>query len=396
MKKATHQGTREHNRHLVLKTVFEHDLTSRAEIARITSLTRTTVSEMIADLIQEGLVSEVGVGSSLGGKSPILLSLEEDSRYLIGLDLAQDEFRGAIVNLRGKIKHMVTLPLSRQDSREPLALVYQILDKLMQAACQPVIAISAGTPGLVNTSEGVVVNAVNQDWRNLPLASLLQKRYRLPVFVYNDSQAAAMGEFTYGSDHQAENNLVVINVGHGIGSGIILNGQLFQGDSGGAGEIGHIVVVLEGGRPCRCGHFGCLETVASGQALIQQVQSTLVAKTGMPSWVSPQPLDLDVVEQLNADGNLLVHELVETAGRYLGLAAAILVGTLNIHRIVLVGEMTRFGQPWLEAVRSSMQQSALATLAQDTQVEIGKLERNTIILGVCALLSNNYALLLGT
>jgi predicted NBD/HSP70 family sugar kinase len=214
--------------------------------------------------------------------------------------------------------------------------------------------------------------------------------------VYNDSQAAAMGEFTYGSDYQAENNLVVINVGHGIGSGIILNGQLFQGDSGGAGEIGHIVVVPEGGRPCRCGHFGCLETVASGQALIQQVESTLVTETGLPSWVAPQPLDMDAVEKLNSDGDPLVHDLVESAGRYLGLAAANLVGTLNIHRIVLVGEMTRFGQPWLEAVRSSMQQSALATLAQDTQVEIGKLERNTIILGVCALLSNNYALLLGT
>jgi len=396
MKKATHQGTREHNRHLVLKTVFEHRLTSRAEIARITSLTRTTVSEMIADLIQEGLVSEVGIGSSLGGKSPILLSLVEDARYLIGLDLAQDEFRGAVVNLRGKIKHMVTLPLAGQDSREPLALVYLILDKLMQSACQPVIAISAGTPGLVNTNEGVVVNAVNQDWRNLPLASLLQQRYRLPVFVYNDSQAAAMGEFTYGSDYQAENNLVVINVSHGIGSGIILNGQLFQGDSGGAGEIGHIVVVPDGGRPCRCGHFGCLETVASGQALIQQVGSSLVAANGMPSWVPSQPLDLDGLEQLYADGDPLVRELVDTAGRYLGLAAANLVGTLNIHRIVLVGEMTRFGQPWLEAVRSSMQQSALATLALDTRVEIGQLERNTIILGVCALLSNNYALLLGT
>lgn len=394
MKKATHQGTREHNRHLVLKTVFEHNLTSRAEIARITSLTRTTVSDMIADLIQEGLVREVGVGSSLGGKSPILLSLEEDSRYLVGLDLAQDEFRGAVVNLRGVIKHMVALPVNGQEAREPLAVVYQILDRLMQAASQPVIAISAGTPGLVNTSEGVVVNAVNQDWRNLPLASLLHQRYQLPVFVYNDSQAAAMGEFTYGRDYQTENNLVVINVAHGIGSGIILDGQLFQGDSGGAGEIGHIVVEPEGGRPCRCGHRGCLETVASGLALIEQVRSALLAAGSWPDWLPGDDLDLDAVERLFQEGHPQVRDLVLQSGRYLGLAVANLVGTLNIHHIVLVGEMTRFGQPWLEAIRRSMQQSTLAMLAQDSCVEIGKLERNTIILGVSALLANNYALLL--
>src|SRR4030065_2318460 len=94
MKKATHQQTKEHNQHLVLSTVFQHECISRAEIARITSLTRTTVSDIIADLIEEGLVSEVGVGSSLGGKSPILLSLVDDSGYLIALDPAQEEFRG--------------------------------------------------------------------------------------------------------------------------------------------------------------------------------------------------------------------------------------------------------------------------------------------------------------
>ena len=393
MKKATHQQTKEHNRHLVLSTVFQHECISRAEIARITSLTRTTVSDIIADLIEEGLVSEVGVGSSLGGKSPILLSLVEDSRYLIGLDLAQNQFRGAIVNLRGKIKTMIAIPANDHEGQEPLTKVYEIVDRLIEASSQPVVGISIGTPGLVNTSEGVVVNAVNLDWENLPLARILQDRYHLLVYVYNDSQAAAMGEYTYGKDHKSEDNLVVINVGHGIGAGIILNGGLFQGDGGGAGEIGHVVVVPEGGLPCRCGHYGCLETVASVQALVRRFQTCTNQTMNTSFTQSPREINLDAIEKAFNANDPLAQQLVQDAGRYMGMAIASLVGTLNINRIVLVGEMTRFGKPWLDTIQETMIRMSLSRLAHDARVEIGKLEKNAIILGVSALLTNNYSLL---
>jgi DNA-binding MarR family transcriptional regulator len=132
MQKATRQHTREHNRNLVLKTIIEHDSISRAQIARITSLTRTTVSDIVVDLLDEGLVSEVGVGSSQGGKSPILLSLVEDSRYLIGLDLAHNQFRGAIVNLHGKIREHIAIPVRSTNGEEALFMVYEILDRLIK------------------------------------------------------------------------------------------------------------------------------------------------------------------------------------------------------------------------------------------------------------------------
>ena len=109
--KATHQKTKQHNRDLVLKTIFDHESISRAEIARLTKLTRATVSDMVANLIEEGLVEEVGYGESIGGKAPILLGLIADSRYLIGLNLAQDKFIGSVVNLRGDIKETVEFPV---------------------------------------------------------------------------------------------------------------------------------------------------------------------------------------------------------------------------------------------------------------------------------------------
>ncbi|MGE5251171.1 MAG: ROK family transcriptional regulator [Bacteroidota bacterium] len=384
MKKATHQQTKLHNRNLVLRTIFAHETISRAEIARITKLTRTTVSDAVASLLAKGLVQEVGFGSSLGGKNPILLSLVADARHLVGLNLAQDRFIGAVLNLRGEIKQVCELPVSDQDGEQALELVYQILDQLLGENWKPVVGIGVGAPGLINTREGTVVNAVNLDWRDLPLAKLLQARYHLPVTVLNDSQATAIGEYTYGGDHNPDGNLVVVNVKHGIGAGILINGRLFQGDGGGAGEIGH-VVVQENGALCRCGKRGCLETVASAQAVLEQVK----ARTG-----AGRPATLEGTQAAFASGDPIARQVVLEAGHALGVALAGLVGTLNIEKMVVTGDMTQFGQPWFEAVNHGMQEAALGRMAEQTQLELGRLDYRACLLGASAsMLMDDYSLL---
>jgi N-acetylglucosamine repressor len=377
MQKATHKQTKQHNRDLVLRTIFANESISRAEVARVTNLTRTTVSDVVNGLLAEGLVEEVGRGESLGGKSPILLSIVADSRYLIGLNLAQDKFIGAIVNLRGEIKEMVEAPVHDDNGENALKLVYQIIDQLMKKKIKPIVGIGVGTPGLVNTREGVVVNAVNLEWQDLPLSQLLEKKYKLPVLVLNDSQAAAIGEYVYGSDHEPDENLVVVNVIHGVGAGILINGRLFQGDGGGAGEIGH-VVVQENGELCRCGKRGCLETIASARAVVKQMKMNSLA---------------DVVSSFDA-GNATTNAVIENAGRYLGVSLANLIATLNIQKIVLTGDMTRFGEKWLNAVSASMRTGALTRIAEGTKLEIGKLDYRACILGASAfLLLDDYSLL---
>lgn len=394
MKKATQQQTKEHNRILVLRTIFDCETVSRAEIARITSLTRTTVSEIVSELISEDLVSEIGLGESQGGKNPILLSLAEDSRYLIGIDLAHSEFMGAVTNLRGKIRYSTSQSVANRSGIEALHSINEILDRLVTTSLQPIVGIGVATPGLVNTTEGVIVNAVNLDWQNLPLAKLLQERYHLPVYVLNDSQAAAMGEYTYGEGHLEDNNLVVINVRKGIGAGIIIDHRLFQGDGGGAGEIGHITTVPEGGQRCRCGKNGCLETVASAHALIQQARQIASQADGI--FPAGSDIDMEAIKQAYDAGNPLVRQMVLRAAHHIGLAIASLVETLNIHKIVLTGEITCFGQPWLDAVQETVSQNSLSRLASDTHVEFGRLGENEIILGASAMLANNTPLLFST
>ncbi len=272
MEKATRAHTKEHNRNLVLKIIFGHENLSRADIARMTDLTKSTVSDIVSDLIAGGLVRETGVRQSKGGKNPILLSLIEDARWLIGLDLGQAQFRGAVVNLRGKIRDVVVLPVNDCNGSEALSLVYQIIDQLISSTNQQLSGIGVGPPGLINTYEGLIVNAVNLNWKNLPLMRLLEQRYHLPVSILNDCQAAAIGEKTYGRDYQQDENLVLLHIHHGIGAGIIVHRELFQGDGGFAGEIGHVVVVPDSPEVCRCGKQGCLETVASAKALIRQAR----------------------------------------------------------------------------------------------------------------------------
>jgi glucokinase len=274
--------------------------------------------------------------------------------------------------------------------------VYQILDQLISSTTQPLSGIGVGTPGLINTSEGLVVNAVNLNWKNLPLTNLLEERYHLPVYILNDCQAAAIGEMTYGKDLQKDKNLVLINVHHGIGSGIIINREIFQGDRGFAGEIGHVVVVHEGGEICRCGKRGCLETVASAKALTRQAIELVkqYPECGLPQ--ETQQINLDTIDEAFKTGDPLIRDLVLKTADYVGMAISNLVGILNIQKIVLEGDMTRFGAPWLDKIRTAMMNYSLGQLVENTRVEFGQLGENAIILGAAAVFANNYSYLFNT
>jgi N-acetylglucosamine repressor len=391
--KATHQQTKQHNRDLVLKTIFDHDTISRADIARATNLTRTTVSDVVTVLLNEGLVEEVGFGLSRGGKSPILLSIAADSRFLVGLSLGKDKFIGAVVNLRGEIKDTVEFPVKDSDGEQALQLVYQILDQLIKKRKKSIAGIGIGTPGLINTREGIVLTSVNLDWQDLPLAQLVQKRYGLHVSILNDSQATAIGEYVYGGNHKEYKNMIVVNAKHGIGAGILINGRLFQGDGGGAGEIGH-VVVEKNGALCRCGKRGCLETIVSVRAVIERLQTFARegATTSLPK--NPRSITLDAIETAFKSGDALTRKVVLNAGHHLGMALANLIGALNIQKIVLTGDMTRFGTEWFDAVQKAMQETALTRMAQDTKLEIGTLDFKACVLGASALPTlDGYSLL---
>jgi len=369
--KASVRDTRTHNTRLALETIYNDGPVSRAGVARLTGLTRTTISDLVSDLLGAGLAREIGRGPSTGGKAPILLEVVDDARYLVGIDLGDAFFRGAVMTLRGDVCRAADVPSGDGDGPRAVEQVKELADQLLADLERPVLGIGIGAPGLIDTTDGLVIQSVNVDWRGLPLGAMLTARYGLPVYVANDSQVVAVAEQSFGP--VASSNLIAVKVGRGIGAGLVLNGSLFQGDGHGAGEIGHTTVV-PGGDPCRCGSRGCLETVASERAVLARIS----AETGAAT-------TLDAAVGALRSGDEVVRRAVVEAGEYLGASLAGLVGALNVQRIVLVGGMAAFGEPWLAAVQARMASGALAALAKDTRVELGQGD-DTVILGAAALL----------
>ncbi len=382
--KATHQGTREHNVRLVMRALAGLGPISRAEIARRTDLTRTTVSDVVSQLAEAGLVEEIGRGPSSGGKAPILLQIPRDARQLIGVHVGEGEVRGVIVNLAGDISHRERLTLDGRDGSAALARLDELVDKLVRAAAEPPLGVGIGTSGLVDTGSGTVRWAVHLDWRDLHLAARLRNRTGLPVYVANDSQAAALGEWTFGR-HAPARGMVVVKVGNGIGAGIILDDRLYQGDGYGAGEIGH-VSVADNDLTCRCGRTGCLETVASVRAVLSQIAWARIS--GRLDLVVPAdgPRALQDAQAAFAAGDPVVRDIVLGAGQALGRMLGCLVGTLDVHDIVLIGTMTAFGEPWLDAVRKEARNSSLPLLVDETRIGLGNLGSDIVEVGAAALL----------
>jgi N-acetylglucosamine repressor len=386
-KKATHEQTRIHNTQLVLSTIYERGEISRAEIARVTHLTRPTVSDVVAELMDEGLIEEIGHAPSTGGKRAILLRVNAHSRCLIGLDLAREDFRGALIDLHGDIQHRVTLPLQGADGSAALNLVYALIDALIATAEHPLLGIGIGAPGLVDAVDGIIHQAVNLNWRDVHLRDLLAARYHLPVYMANDCQVAALGEYTFGENSRTE-DMTVIHVGKGVGAGIVLGGRLFHGNPLGAGEIGHVVVV-EGGEPCQCGNVGCLETLINNRGVVRRARA-LAAELpqSLLNQLAPDPeaLTFEMVCRAFDAGDEAARRVIAEVGQHLGVAAAHLVGILGGCRILIAGRLLCFGQFLLDAVKAELTQRSLAALAQVSEVDFVSLGGDIVLCGAAALL----------
>jgi predicted NBD/HSP70 family sugar kinase len=409
--KATHQKTRAHNAALVLRALYDHSPISRAEVARMSGLTRTTVGEVVGELIGDGMAREVGRGPSTGGKAPILLELVDDARHVVGLDLGEFVFRGALVDLRGQIKQTAERRVEGLNGDDALAVVHELVEELSRGREETLLGIGVGTPGIVDAGTGTIRWAVNLDWQDLPLGEILRERYDVPVQVANDSRAAALAIQLF-SDRRANDqpaddrppnerrapsdrrtaNLVAIKVGRGIGAGVVLNGELFHGDGFGAGEIGHTVVEQDGAE-CRCGRFGCLETVASSRAILQRAtqladggRSPALARRLDDRGPASAGLRLEDVAAALEEGDEEARRIVAAAGRYLGQVVGGLIGVLDVERIVLHGSVTSLGEPWLEAVRDEAQRRSLGLLARDVRIELVAPIADPVLMGASALL----------
>ncbi len=386
-KKATRELTALHNRRLVFTTIYNQKQIHRAEIARVTDLTATTVSKVVAELVEDGLVEEGACLPSAKGKPPTLLTVNKNAHHMICLDLTRSAFHGAVINLRGEILDRMSIPIRGRTGEAALAVAYTLVDALLSTADNSILGIGVGAPGIVDPGQGTVHRSVNFGWFNLGLKDLLKERYELPTHIANASQAAVLAEYIFGR-RKNSSDLVVLKVGHEVGAGIILNGQLFLGYGFGAGEIGHVRVVENGDR-CKCGNLGCLETVCSSRAIVKRAQA--IARDKPDSLLNrfvttPEELEIGGVLRAFEAGDPDVHSLIAEVGLYLGVAIANLVGVLSVPYVLIAGSVGDFGQPLLDVINREVENRSLARMVSQTSVELASLGPDIVLLGAAALL----------
>ncbi|KQT01128.1 ROK family transcriptional regulator [Cellulomonas sp. Leaf395] len=334
------EHARAHNRSLVLAHLFHTGHASRADIARSTGLTRVTVSGLVAELIAEGLVEELGVRvEGKVGKPATLVGMRTEAFQIVAVDLTDDaHLRGAVMTLVGAVVARRSVALEGRTGQAATDLLESLCRDLLAVATRPVIGVGIASPGVIDV-DGTVVQAPNRGWYDLPLAADLTESLGVPVHVANDANTRALGEFTYGS--AAGSGCMVLTIGEGVGAGIVVDGALVLGRHHAAGEIGHVTVVDGDARDeppldCACGRSGCLETVLSVPALRRRTAG-----------LSTEDSDAALA----------------SVGRLLGIALAPVVSALDLAEVLLSGPP--------ELLDGALRESALATVRARTMPVIG-------------------------
>jgi predicted NBD/HSP70 family sugar kinase len=349
------EHARAHNRSLVLQHLFHEGPTSRADLARATSLTRVTISDLVSVLITEGLVEELGTrpGQRVG-KPAILVGLRTDAYQIVAVDLTEyGRMRGAVLSLTGEIVVRRQLDIDGRTGDELVDLLTRFIRRLVAAANHPVIGVGVGSPGIVGL-DGRVVEAPNRGWYDVPLAEILGERLGLPVHVANDANTAALGEFTYGG---GSSGMLVVTVGAGVGAGVVVDGVRVHGQGDAAGEIGHVTVV-DDGDDCACGRTGCLETVLSVPALRRAT-------------ANKNREDSDVA--------------LASAGRVLGVTLAPVVSALNLTEVLLSGPRGLLDGALREAALDTIRQRTMPAINSGLQLRMAALDEDVVLAGAAVL-----------
>jgi len=367
---------REMNRRLILDTIRRNGKISRAEIATITKLNPSTVTRIVADLIREGLVREIGTAASQGGRRPILIDLVPDAVHIIGIDVETTTVVGVVTNMVGTVVYSAEQQLQSKSQEAVVSAIFQVISALQaQASDRQIIGIGVAMHGLVDSERGISLYPPAFGWKNLPLASHIAHHFHLPVRIENNARAMALGEWWFGAGRDLD-NFIVLKVGYGIGSGIILNNHIFHGIDYAAGEIGHTTVNIDGPL-CDCGNHGCLETLASVKAIIKNAQQALYE--GEDSILrSMAPVDNLTLQHIHQAANMhdpLALRLLTETGRYLGIAIASLINVLNPTKILLGGDILPVLDYVLPTMETTVQARALAIPAKRvtiTPIQLGE------------------------
>jgi glucokinase-like ROK family protein len=353
-------GLREVNREQILRTILRNGPLARVDLAHLVGLTTAAISNITRELIEDGLLYEVGTARGKRvGASAILLDMPEDTLTLGVVHQGVSALRIALSTLRGHLiaRCIIATPTAYAPEWAATTIAHTLRNLIEQHGYQQsrLVGVGAGLVGLIDAQMGVVKRAPRLGWESVPLGALLAQELHCPVAIENNVRAMAFGEALLGEGRDKP-DFAFVYVGTGIGSGLIINGRPYRGAYGGAGEIGHITIVPNGER-CSCGNDGCLETIAAEPAIVRRMQTHgLVLNSAGGTKETVQAL-----ATLARQGDSLAQSIVIECGESLGVALATLVDLFNPERIVLHGAIAEAGDIFFSSVARTLQQRAFST-----------------------------------
>ncbi|NMB45932.1 MAG: ROK family transcriptional regulator [Firmicutes bacterium] len=376
------------NRLLVRDMIRKLGPIARYEIARETGLTPSTVTVIVAELLQAGVIKEVGHGASSGGRRPILLELNPRAAHVFVIRLQRGELMTAIFDLAKNILAERYCQLDTDDPDQVVEAIGADFEDLVQETqidLDNILWCGVACPGLVSSHRGVVQRSSNLGWVRVPLSALISKRLGgIPVQVENISNAAALAEKEYGLGH-GHKHLVFVNLSVGIGAGIVADGEIYGGVRGYAGELGHMILLAENGPRCACGRQGCFEAVCGARAVIQRARAVIPDEVFLEHGITKEKLTLADLRSSPLADSPEVRALIQETGCFIGVMVANLVSLLNPEMVILGGELSTLGEPLLQAVRSEVEARTLEEIGGNISIQISDMRGSAPLMGAYAL-----------
>jgi glucokinase-like ROK family protein len=379
------------NKSIVMNTLRLQAPVSRARIANLTGLNKSTVSNIVNDLIEEGLVSENDQEDPKIGRPGINLGLRPDGGAVVGLEIGVDFITIVLTNFVAETLWETRVEFSPSETqtsilRQAEQLVDHALSVTKEKHLRP-LGVGIGLPGLINLRRGELILAPNLNWKNVPLRLMFNQRFRLPIYIENEANLAALGEYYFGVA-RGYDNFIYLSSGIGLGGGIVIGGNLFRGGHGYAGEIGHIQRDPQGEK-CGCGRIGCWETQVGPRAVLRRVKRELQIHSD-PFLLSVcqgdfNNLTFEMIVKFGLEGNTICRLAIEDVAGYLGAGIADLVNVFNPELVVIGGSFI-LGKDILQPIiEKTIFSNALQPSADSLRIAFSKRGVNACAFGAVAI-----------
>lgn len=375
----------------VLRVIRDNGSLSRAEIAKLTGLTPASVTNITKILIEDKFLIESKIGESSGGRPPIILELNPDARYVIGIGIGVGVIDVVITNLSAKIisKKSMIIGDERYDYNLVFAKLVNLINEVIELSNierKNILGAGVALHGIVNAKSGESIHSLYYGWKNINIKKRLEDELQLAIYVDNDVRAMALGESLFGATKDIS-NFVTLNISNGIGAGIIINNTPYYGVDFSAGEIGHIAVELDGDK-CNCGNYGCLETVASNNNITKKAIKLI--KQGVSSSLIK---DIDNINNLTIEdicnaaknGDEMSITVLKEAARYIGIAITNLINILNPTAIVVVGEIFENTTYAIDTLSEIVKNRGFKLSSENVRIIRSLLGRDASVIGAATL-----------